>query len=339
MIGIRSFGHLFNVYPLRKQRVAAAVSLLLVLGLQCFELHAELLFRSAEQISGQQGWSPIRKYSNASDTAYARVSANGAATPAEEVRVLLSGEITFADVESALVMARLLKSGKQKIAGNTVWLASNGGDIDAGMELGRLLRKLDVFTLIDKNDRCLSACVFAFMGGERRSVEGQLGIHRPFLPFTQETPNRQVRFRLLQKTLKDYIEEMDFPDSLYEAMMAVPPESLQILAPADLKRFYLEGMSPSSEDIADAASARQLGISMFEYLQRKAKAPACTLVVASQGRCDGNVHKALASGGAADDPGRLRNGEAASAGRVVGHDAGDTQGHGTSRGTTRGAPR
>lgn len=337
MIGKRSFGEWLNAYRLRKQRVAAAVVLLLMLGLQGFELRAELLFRSAEQINGQQGWSPIRKYSNPSDTAYARVSASAEATPAEEVRVFLSGEITQADVESALVMASLLKSGKQKIAGNTVWLASNGGDIDAGMELGRLLRQLHVVTLIDKNDRCLSACVFAFMGGERRSVAGQLGIHRPFLPFTEETPNRQVRFRLLQKTLKSYMEELDFPDSLYEAMMAVPPESMQILAPADLKRFYLEGMSPSSEDIADAASARRLGISMFEYLQRKAKAPACALLVASQGRCEGNAPKALASGGAADDPGRTQTTGSASAGRVAGH--GDTQGIGTSRGTSRGAPR
>lgn len=43
--------------------------------------------------------------------------------------------------------------------------------------------------------------------------------------------------------------------------MLVPPESMQIVAPADLRRFYLEGISPLSEDMADAASARRLGIS------------------------------------------------------------------------------
>jgi hypothetical protein len=169
-------------------------------------------------------------------------------------------------------MASLLKNGRQKIAGNVVWLASNGGDIDAAMDLGRLLRKLGVFTLVGKNDQCLSACVFAFMGGERRSVAGRLGIHRPFFPFTQATPDRPARFRHLQKTLRDYIEELDFPFSLYEAVMLVPPESMKILAPADLKRFYLEGISPLSEDAADAASARRLDMSMAEYLLRKAKA-------------------------------------------------------------------
>jgi hypothetical protein len=325
----------FNVHSLRKRRVAAAVALLLVLALQCFDLHAELLFRSAMQINGQQRWSPIRKYSNPADTAYARDSASGAAMPAEEVRVFLSGEITRQDADNAGVMERLLKSGKQKIAGNTVWFASSGGDIDAAMNLGRLLRKLGIFTLIGKNDQCLSACVFAFMGGERRSVTGRLGIHRPFFPFTENTPDRQARFRHLERTLKDFIEELDFPASLYEAVMAVPPESMQIVTPADLKRFYLEGISPLSEDMLDAASARRLGITMSQYLQRKAKAPECAFFDAGQGRCDGKVREAAASGGAADDPGNVQQDGKTSAGRAVGNATRDAQGAGTSRKSTR----
>ena len=329
---------MFNVHPLRLHRAAAAVVLLLVLALQCFDLRAELFFRSVEQINGQQRWSPVRKYSDPSDTAYTRVSASGAALPAEEVRVFFSGQITREDVNSAGVMASLLKSGKQKIADNSVWFASDGGDIDAAMELGRLMRKLGVFTLIGKNDQCLSACVFAFMGGERRIVAGRLGIHRPYFHSTQDTPDRQVWFRQLQKTLRDYIEELDFPPSLYEAVMAVPPESMQMLSPAELKRFYLEGISPSSEDVADAAAARRLDISMFEYLRRKAKAPACAFLVAGQGRCEGKAQEAAASGGAADDPGSMQNGEAASASWPAGRGTGDTQGPGTPRGTTRSAP-
>ncbi len=331
---------MFNVHLMRGHRAAAAAVLLLVLALQGFDLHAELLFRSLEEINGQQRWSPIRNYGNPSDIAYVRVSAGGAAKPAEEVRVFLSGRITREDVDSAGVMASLLKSGKQKLAGNSVWLASKGGDIDAAMELGRLLRTLGVFTLIGRNDECLSACVFAFMGGERRIVAGRLGIHRPYFPFTQDTSDRRARFRHLQKILRDYIEELDFPASLYEAVMLVPPETLQILNPSDLKRFYLEGISPSSEDVADAASARRLDISMFEYLQRKAKAPACAFPVAGQGRCDEKTQEAAASGGAADDPGSTQKGEGASAGRAVERGSGNTTGNtaGPARGTTRHAP-
>jgi len=268
----------------------AASAVVLLLALQCFDLHAELLFRNVQEINGQQRWSPIRKYSNPSDTTYARVPAGGA----QEVRVYLSGPITREDVVSAGVMAGLLKSGKQKVADNAVWFASDGGDIDAAMDLGRLLRRIGVFALVGKDDQCLSACVFAFMGGERRVVAGRLGIHRPFLPVVMDTPDRQGRFRYLQKVLKNYIEELDFPASLYEAVMVVPPESMHILTMADLKRFYLDGISPLSEDTADAASAHRLGLSMFDFLQRKTKSPPCAFFVAGQGRCDGRAPEAVA---------------------------------------------
>jgi len=176
----------------------SGTALLLALALQCFGAHAELLFRSVEQVDGQQVLSPIRKYSNPADIAYPRVFF-GASAPAEEVRVFLTGAITRADMDSAEVMVRLVQSGKQKIAGNMVWLASNGGDIDSSMDLGRLLRKWGVFTFIARNDECLSACVFVFMGGERRSVAGRLGIHRPYFSYTQDSPDRQVKFRHLQR--------------------------------------------------------------------------------------------------------------------------------------------
>jgi hypothetical protein len=116
--------------------------------------------------------------------------------------------------------------------------------------------------------------------------------------------------------LKAYIEEMDFPDSLYEAVMLVPPESMQILTAGDLKRFYLEGISPSTEDMVDAAAARRLNLSMFEYLQRKAKAPPCIFLDAGQGGCDGKVPESITRGGAIDAPANMQTGETAAAGRA-----------------------
>lgn len=190
---------------------------------------------------------------------------------ADEVRAVFSGDISHADVASARELGALLKSGRRKLAGNAVGFASNGGDFDASMRLGRLLRELGLATVVARNAQCMSACVFAFMGGERRVVEGRLGVHRPWFPVAQDFPDRQAKYRNVQKILRAYIDEMDFPASLYEAVMAVPPESMHFLAPAELKRFYLEGISPSSEDLADAASARHLGLGMHDYLKLKAQ--------------------------------------------------------------------
>ena len=249
-------------------------SVLLALALQCSALHAELLYRSLEQVNGQQRWSQFKRYSPAD-------AAAGRSGYAEEVRVVLSGEITRQDLDSAAVMAVLVKDGRQKLSSNSVWFASNGGDMDAAMDIGRLLRGMGVTTVVGKDDQCLSACTFAFMGGERRSVAGRLGIHRPFFPYTQDVPDRLLRYRYLQRTLKGYVEDLDFPVSLYDAVMLVPPESMKILTPAELKVFFLEGISPSSEDLADAAAARHLGLSMIDYL--KVKASGSTQKAAVQG--------------------------------------------------------
>jgi hypothetical protein len=116
--------------------------------------------------------------------------------------------------------------------------------------------------------------------------------------------------------------ELDFPDSLYEAVMLVPPESMQIVSAADLKRFYLEGISPSSEDRIDAAAARGLNLSMLEYLKRKATTPACAFLDAGAGRCDGKVQDAAVGGGTADDPENIRTGEAAPTERADSNPAG-----------------
>lgn len=240
--------------------------LVLLLFALCFAIpgaRAELLFRSMEQVDGQPRWAPVRSYANPADLA--------AAPSGEEVHVYFSGAIVPADLVAAKVMTELLRSGRQRVAGNVVWFASDGGDIDTAMELGRLLRRHGLLTMVGKFDQCLSACVFAFMGGDRRMVAGRLGIHRPFFPFTLDSPDRQVRFRNLQRVLKDYIDELDFPPSLYEAVMAVPPEVVHYLSVAELKRYYLDGISPSSEDLADAAEARRLKVSMAAYLARKAK--------------------------------------------------------------------
>ena len=276
--------------------VLARAVVLLVLTLSCASLRADLLFRSLEKVDGQLRWSAVKNYSNPSDMPYARYATKGAGVAVEEVRVFVSGNITREDKLGVDVMADLIATGRQKLSGNTVWFASDGGDIDAAMDMGRLLRRLGVFAVVDKNDQCMSACVFAFMGGERRSVAGRLGIHRPFFPHTQDLPDRQVRFRYMQKVLKDYVEEMDFPSSLYEAVMLVPPESVRILAAAELKNFFLDGISPSSEDLADAATARHLNLTMVEYLKRKANAPACNVLVAANGGCEGRMQGAVPRG-------------------------------------------
>lgn len=326
----------------RSSRFAALapIALLLALTLQCVDLRAELLFRSAEQIGGRQHWSALKKYTNPADTAYPRTLADGTQVAVEEVRVFFQGHITPDDVYGAKVMESLVKRGRQKIAGNSVSFAGDGGDVDAAMELGRLLRKLGVSTFVAPGERCLSSCVFAFMGGDQRVVAGQIGIHRPYFSSARKVPDRRAYYRQLQKRLQQYIEELDFPPSLYEAVMAVPPESLNILTAADLKKFYLHGMSPSTEDELDATAARNLGVSVSEYLEQKAQGRPCVGFFSGNSNCDRGEKKAADSGTAATDPGKPQSQENAptAAGNALRQERGETDGPGATRGAAT-APR
>lgn len=308
---------------------------LAALALQCFDLRAELLFRSAEPLNGRQHWSTLRNYASPADTAYPRTLADGTQVSSEEVQVFLHGYITQEDVYSAKVMESLIKRGRQNIAGNSVSFSGDGGDVDAAMELGRLLRKLGVSTLVAGGDLCLSSCVFAFMGGDQRTVAGRIGIHRPYFSSARKVPDRRAYYRQLQKRLQLYIEELDFPPSLYEAIMAVPPESLNMLSAADLKKFYLHGMSPSTEDELDATAARNLGVSVSEYLQQKAQARPCVGFFGGVGACDQDTQSAAGSAAAVADPGggpQRHDGAPVTAAGVARQETLDSDGPGTTRG-------
>lgn len=283
-------------------RAIAAAWLFFVLILQCAGARAELVFRSVLQLDGQAHWSAVRKYADPADVAYPRRLADGTEVSVEEVQVFVQGNITPEDVYAAKVMESMVRRGRQIISGNSVSLAGSGGDVDAAMEIGRVLRKLRVATVVARGNQCLSSCVFAFMGGDRRSVAGRIGIHRPFFASNRDVPDRRAHYRQLQKRLQEYIAELDFPPSLYEAVMAVPPERISILAAAELKRFYLQGMSPAAEDEADATAARSLGISVLEYLQHKAQAQPCTGVTGRDGACAGETKHTAARGTAVLEP-------------------------------------
>ncbi|MDG0980882.1 MAG: hypothetical protein P8O79_14230 [Halieaceae bacterium] len=59
-------------------------------------------------------------------------------------------------------------------------LDSNGGDIQASLAIGQIVRKSGLLTFIDEGDTCNSACFFVWFAGIYRS--GDPGIHRPYKP-------------------------------------------------------------------------------------------------------------------------------------------------------------
>jgi hypothetical protein len=113
-----------------------------------------------------------------------------------EVVELVKGLIEFEKIEYAL-------------------FNSNGGLVDSGLEIGRLLRKNKINTFLDYETSCASACIFAFIGGiERYRASADLlrdhptvFLHTPFY-LDDNKKHYLPKDSDLGKEVCDYVYEM-----------------------------------------------------------------------------------------------------------------------------------
>jgi hypothetical protein len=84
-----------------------------------------------------------------------------------------------------------------------VRLCSNGGNLEAGINIGYLIHQKKLATVVPTGFVCISACNFAFMGGLIRTVEpgGVFKVHM-FTGFPLETLKRDVAKQ--DWTIEDY---------------------------------------------------------------------------------------------------------------------------------------
>lgn len=156
-------------------------------------------------------------------------------------------------------------------------IRSDGGDVDAAMAIGRLLRANRAHIEVTPDSRCASACVFVLAGAVGRVVLGTVVIHRPYraVAETYGFDNAQTAFRVQGERIRAYLEEMNVPTSLYEAMVAVPSESGRRLTREELAYYRIGQDDPVWAEEQNAAQAKRRGLSMSEYLRRKGAVDAC----------------------------------------------------------------
>jgi hypothetical protein len=80
-------------------------------------------------------------------------------------------------------------------------LNSLGGDLDAAMLIGRIVRRIEGRTLVAHDARCFSSCALIYIAGVNRLVKwdlsgsGLIGLHRPYFassPQRRETIERET---------------------------------------------------------------------------------------------------------------------------------------------------
>jgi hypothetical protein len=144
--------------------------------------------------------------------------------------VYLDGRI---DADAPDRLARALDRVDGKVA---IWLNSPGGNLFAGMQLGRVIRKhaasthiIDYRTLLP--GECYSACSLAFLGGVFRFNDNgaRYGVHRASLQ-GGPTPGDRDLGPDLSAAIKGYIREMEVDARLFDLWVKAGPDEMYVLS-------------------------------------------------------------------------------------------------------------
>jgi len=176
---------------------------------------------------------------------------------------------------------RMLDGALKAAAGTecVVRVNSNGGDLDAAIDTGKLIRRHGARTRVSEQARCASACVMLFIGGVSRDASGAIGMHR----FYSTRPPRSEReaqtyYRDINGRIRQHLDDMNIPERLMHVMNSTPPGQVHWLTGerdrAMLRELHVAGEDPVWADQRDAATAARMGISIQEYYGRQQRSHA-----------------------------------------------------------------
>jgi hypothetical protein len=147
-----------------------------------------------------------------------------------------------------------------------IWLNSPGGNLFAGMQLGRVIRKHSASThIIDSRTllpgECYSACSLAFLGGIDRFNDngGRYGVHRTSLRGGPRTGDPDLD-QDLSSAIRAYIREMGVDARLLDLWVKARPDEMYVLSEREARNLGVvnNGRRPPEWSIAKGAGGSRL---------------------------------------------------------------------------------
>ena len=221
-----------------------------------------------------------------SQTAYAEVVELNRAGPTcdAELRactlvVQINGEMADSTVNQ---LKAILETTRQYAEKNKYFftffqaeLNSPGGNVDAALAVGRILRTEGAAAVVNRGAICLSACVLTLAGGSSRSLDGTIGIHRPYFSVPTgdiSAPDVRASYQELLGKIRAYLRAMNVVDSLADAMLQINPENMHMLSAVELSQYGLSEIDPVAMETFDLEQAQKYGLDRQEYMRRKSLA-------------------------------------------------------------------
>ena len=174
--------------------------------------------------------------------------------------VVIGGTITAQDRDTLLSTQADASAAGLRMA----ILGSEGGDLDATLEMGRYLRAMNFDVVILPDAVCYSACVFLLAAGIDKKVQGYVGIHRPY--FTSGgTGSVSDAIKATKLEVEAYFEEMNIPGRLAEDMFSIDPANMRILSEPELRDYRLNSKDYAAQESDTVGMIDGLGVSREAY--------------------------------------------------------------------------
>jgi peptidoglycan hydrolase-like protein with peptidoglycan-binding domain len=147
--------------------------------------------------------------------------------------ITIQGDFALDDIEQFQT--------KTLMASNAVvLLASDGGNLKAGIEIGKLIRLRGYLSIVPDGARCASACALAWLGGRPRMMgeTALVGFHAAYDP---EAGGANGETSSIGNALIGaYLNALGLPERAVIYITAAPPDAIKWLNLADAERIGLD---------------------------------------------------------------------------------------------------
>jgi len=140
---------------------------------------------------------------------------------AGSVVITVSGELVRGDENRFVQIAGTAESA-------TVTFQGPGGNLFAGIEIGKVIRFKHFDTLVPNGSVCASACALAWLGGDSRLIgaTGRIGFHAPYF---RGPAGSIIAAPLGQAFVKQYLHELGLSEPATVYITETPPQKLKWL--------------------------------------------------------------------------------------------------------------
>lgn len=171
--------------------------------------------------------------------------------------IVIVGELQFEDRLKFIQLALGLESA-------VVFLSSPGGNLKAGIEIGKAIRMKGFHTAVPDSSECASACALVWLGGARRVLvgSGKVGFHAAY----KMEAGAAIESGMANAMVGAYLNTLGLSETAIIAMTSARPDQMTWVTAANANSLGIgvETLPGSTKKTAPKKNARAASVPKFK---------------------------------------------------------------------------